>query len=110
MCSVSNWFRTYGFADVNDKLLIGAYPLDAGDVTTLENMGVRRILNLVQDSEYRAGERQREEEPLSSCWPAPGLWSRVPSVARSPEALTRRPCSSRPRSEISCADSATRSC
>ena len=61
---MSNWFRSYGFADVNDKLLIGAYPLDAGDVTTLENMGVRRILNLVQDSEYRAGERQRVEEAL----------------------------------------------
>lgn len=64
MWSVSNWFRTYGFADVNDKLLIGAYPLDAGDVTTLEKMGVRRVLNLVQDSEYRPGEREQVEDAL----------------------------------------------
>ena len=26
---VSNWFRSYGFADVFDELLIGAYPLDS---------------------------------------------------------------------------------
>ena len=64
MWSVSNWFRTYGFADVNDKLLIGAYPLDAGDVSTLEKMGVRRVLNLVQDSEYRLGERGQVEDAL----------------------------------------------
>ncbi len=64
MCSVSNWFRTYGFADVNDKLLIGAYPLDAGDVTLLAKMGVRRVLNLVHDSEYRPGERQQVEDAL----------------------------------------------
>jgi protein-tyrosine phosphatase len=64
MCGVSNWFRSYGFADVNDKLLIGAYPLDDGDVATLENMRVRRVLNLVQDSEYRPGEHERVEEAL----------------------------------------------
>jgi predicted protein tyrosine phosphatase len=64
MWSVSNWFRSYGFADVNDKLLIGAYPLDAADVAMLEKMAVRRVLNLVQDSEYRPGERQQVEDAL----------------------------------------------
>ena len=34
----------------------------------------------------------------------------LPSVASSSESLTSRPCSSRPSSEIACADSATRSC
>ena len=32
MCVVSNWFRSYGFADVFNELLIGAYPLDVDDV------------------------------------------------------------------------------
>jgi protein-tyrosine phosphatase len=56
---VSNWFRTYGFADVSDDLLIGAYPLDDEDVKMLEWMGVRRVLNLVEDDEYRTGEREQ---------------------------------------------------
>jgi hypothetical protein len=54
---VSNWFRSYGFADVCDKLLIGAYPLDVEDVGILASLGVQRILNLVEDGEYRNGER-----------------------------------------------------
>lgn len=58
MRCVSNWFRTYGFADVVDGLLIGAYPLDEDDVGMLSWVGVRRVLNLVQDEEYRPGERE----------------------------------------------------
>jgi protein-tyrosine phosphatase len=57
MCSVSAWFRSYGFADVHDELLIGAYPLDAGDVAMLARLGIQRILNLVEDEEYEAGQR-----------------------------------------------------
>lgn len=61
---VSNWFRTYGFADVLDDLLIGAYPLDAEDVSMLEWMGIERILNLVADEEYEPGEHEAVEESL----------------------------------------------
>jgi protein-tyrosine phosphatase len=54
---VSSWFRSYGFAGVYDDLLIGAYPLDAGDVAMLAQLGVQRILNLVEDEEYESGLR-----------------------------------------------------
>jgi protein-tyrosine phosphatase len=58
MCHVSTWFRIYGFADVLDSLFIGAYPLDSQDVAMLERIGVQRVLNLVEEEEYRAGERE----------------------------------------------------
>jgi atypical dual specificity phosphatase len=56
---MSNWFRAYGFADVDDDLLVGAYPLDGEDVRTLHQMHVTRVLNLVEDEEYEPGERER---------------------------------------------------
>jgi protein-tyrosine phosphatase len=62
---VSNWFRSYGFADIFDELVIGAYPLDVDDVTVLSTLGVRRILNLVEDGEYRNGERAVVERALA---------------------------------------------
>jgi protein-tyrosine phosphatase len=62
---VSTWFRTYGFADVLDGLLIGSYPLDREDVAMLEWAGVRRVLNLVEDGEYRAGEREEVEHAFA---------------------------------------------
>jgi protein-tyrosine phosphatase len=62
---VSNWFRTYGFADVSDNLLIGAYPLDGDDVKMLAWIGVRWVLNLVEDEEYRPGERERVAAALA---------------------------------------------
>jgi protein-tyrosine phosphatase len=55
---MSVWFRTYGFAEILDNLVIGAYPLDAEDVSMLDWMGVRRVLNLVEDEEYRPGDRE----------------------------------------------------
>jgi protein-tyrosine phosphatase len=58
---VSSWFRSYGFADVLDNLLIGPYPLDAGDVQMLQRIGVERVLNLVEDVEYEPGEREAVE-------------------------------------------------
>jgi protein-tyrosine phosphatase len=61
LSQVSSWFLTYGFADVLDNLLIGAYPLDREDVTSLERLGIVRVLNLVEDSEYRQGERDAIE-------------------------------------------------
>jgi protein-tyrosine phosphatase len=63
---VSDWFRTYGFADVYSRLLIGAYPLDEEDVGMLEAMGVQRILNLVEDEEYEPGRRSLIEEELAA--------------------------------------------
>ncbi len=63
---MSNWFRTYGFADVYDDLLIGAYPLDAADVAMLGMIGVKRVLNLAEDQEYRRGERPMVVEALAS--------------------------------------------
>jgi ADP-ribosyl-[dinitrogen reductase] hydrolase len=54
---MSDWFEHFGFAEVADDLLIGAYPQDAGDVAALRSAGVTRVLNLVQDVEYDAGGR-----------------------------------------------------
>jgi protein-tyrosine phosphatase len=55
---MSNWFRTYGFADVLDGLLVGAYPLDAADVAILSALGIKHVLNMAEDQEYRRGERE----------------------------------------------------
>jgi predicted protein tyrosine phosphatase len=55
---VSRWFRTYGFADVFDDLILGAYPLDDDDVDALARMGIRRVLNLTEDDEYPPGSRE----------------------------------------------------
>jgi hypothetical protein len=54
---MSNWFRIYGFADIFDDLLIGAYPLDGDDVATLSQLGVEQVMNLVEDDEYKPGAR-----------------------------------------------------
>jgi predicted protein tyrosine phosphatase len=62
---VSRWFRSYGFADVFDDLVIGAYPLDQDDVGTLTRLGIRRVLNLTEDAEYRAGDRDAVERALT---------------------------------------------
>jgi protein-tyrosine phosphatase len=63
---MSNWFRAYGFADVQDNLLIGAFPLDADDVAMLKWMKVERVLNLVEDGEYAPGDRAVVEEALEA--------------------------------------------
>jgi len=62
---MSAWFRTYGFGEILKGFLIGAYPIDADDVGMLEWMGVKRILNLVEDHEYRPGERKVVEDALA---------------------------------------------
>ena len=62
---MSRWFRRYGFADVFDGLLIGAYPLDSDDVEMLERVGVQRVLNLCEDSEYKYGEHEAVHGALS---------------------------------------------
>jgi atypical dual specificity phosphatase len=62
---VSDWFRAYGFADVRDDVLVGAYPLDRGDVNVLKRLGVSRVLNLAEDKEYPGGERTAVESALA---------------------------------------------
>ncbi|MEA2151164.1 MAG: hypothetical protein QOD69_2994 [Solirubrobacteraceae bacterium] len=62
---MSRWFERFGFAEVADDLLIGAYPQDAGDVAALRSAGVTRVLNLVQDVEYDAGGRDACELALA---------------------------------------------
>lgn len=49
---MSDWFEHYGFAEVGDDLLMGAYPQDADDVAALTAAGVTAVFNLVQDAEY----------------------------------------------------------
>lgn len=63
---MSLWFRTYGFGEIADNLLIGAYPLDQDDVAMLGWMGVREILNLVEDDEYGPGERDAVTHALAA--------------------------------------------
>ena len=62
---MSNWFESYGFAEVFPELIIGAYPLDSGDVDALAASGVQRVLNLAQDAEYRQGQRVEIESALA---------------------------------------------
>ena len=63
---MSRWFRSYGFADVFDDLIVGAYPLDRDDVDTLAHMGIDRVLNLTEDEEYRPGDREEVERALAA--------------------------------------------
>jgi protein-tyrosine phosphatase len=54
---MSRWFAHFGYAEVADDLLVGAYPQDRDDVGALRAAGVTRVLNLVQDVEYDRGGR-----------------------------------------------------
>jgi atypical dual specificity phosphatase len=63
---VSSWFRNHGYASVDDRLIVGAVPLDAADVRMLAALGVSRVLNLVEDREYGRGERRRVERALAA--------------------------------------------
>ncbi|MBV9820118.1 MAG: dual specificity protein phosphatase family protein [Solirubrobacterales bacterium] len=53
---MSEWFDSYGLAEVYDGLVIGAFPLDIHDVDTLAGLRVRRVLNLVSEDEYSPGQ------------------------------------------------------
>lgn len=61
---MSRWFRSYGFADVADRLLVGAYPLDEEDVAMLARLHITRVLNLVEDAEYPDGAREAASQAL----------------------------------------------
>ncbi len=62
---MSSWFRSYGYAGVYDRLIVGALPLDDTDVRRLTALGVTRVLNLVEDSEYQRGARRKVEKALA---------------------------------------------
>ncbi len=53
---MSQWFRTYGLAEILDTLVIGAYPRDAEDALVLQRLEIQRVLNLVDEREYGPGE------------------------------------------------------
>lgn len=55
---MSGWFEHFGFADVGDGLVMGAYPQDSDDVAAIVAAGVTRVFNLVQDLEYDPGARE----------------------------------------------------
>jgi len=63
---MSDWFGRFGFAEVGDGLLVGAYPLDAEDVTEIAGAGVDVVYNLVEDEEYEAGERDAATAALAA--------------------------------------------
>jgi protein-tyrosine phosphatase len=54
---MSGWFERFGFAQVGDGLLVGAYPVDADDVAALADAGADVLVNLCEDVEYRNGQR-----------------------------------------------------
>ncbi len=58
---MSAWFEHYGFAEVADDLVVGAYPQDARDVGELRDEGITRVFNLVRDLEYE------EEDGRKAC-------------------------------------------
>jgi protein-tyrosine phosphatase len=63
---MSDWFGRFGFAEVGDGLLVGAYPLDAEDVAEIASAGVDVVYNLVEDEEYEAGERDTATAALAA--------------------------------------------
>jgi protein-tyrosine phosphatase len=86
---VSHWFRTYGFEQILDGLLIGAYPLDEGDVEALRAAGVERILNLVEEREYRPEERAEVVRALAAAGIEEQRLGLVDYGGLPPEALDR---------------------
>ena len=62
---MSRWFERFGFAEVGDDLLVGAYPVDAADVAAIAQAGADVLVNLCEDSEYAEGERDALASALS---------------------------------------------
>jgi protein-tyrosine phosphatase len=67
---MSGWFEHFGFAEVGDDLLMGAYPQDADDVAALREAGVTAVFNLVQDIEY---EQEGGRDACASALAAAGI-------------------------------------
>lgn len=62
---MSDWFERFGYEEVADGLLTGAYPTDSGDVEALARERVTAVFNLCEDCEYREGERDAVEAALA---------------------------------------------
>ena len=62
---MSEWFSRFGFAQVADGLLSGAYPLDADDVERLAAERVAVAYNLCEEAEYEPGQREAVKEALT---------------------------------------------
>lgn len=74
---MSRWFERYGCDLVADGLVVGAVPRDADDVARLSALGVSRVVCLVADVEYEAGERGA----VAGAYAAAGIEEvRVPSA------------------------------
>jgi len=86
---MSEWFSHFGFAQIADGLLSGAYPLDADDVKRLAAERVEVAYNLCKDAEYNPGQRHAVHEALAEV----GIEERrlpMPDHGRlSPESLDR---------------------
>lgn len=62
---MSDWFASYGLAEVFPELIVGAYPLDTDDVEQLDALGISRVLNLAQDAEYHDGQHAEVADALA---------------------------------------------
>jgi protein-tyrosine phosphatase len=62
---MSDWFRRFGYAEVADGLLVGAYPLDTSDVDALSQLGPDVVFNLTEDVEYGEGMREQVAQALA---------------------------------------------
>lgn len=62
---MSKWFERYGFAEVADGLLTGAFPCDGSDVAALAAAGVTAVFNLCEDCEYDEGARDEVAASLA---------------------------------------------
>jgi protein-tyrosine phosphatase len=54
---MSDWFERFGFAEVGDGLVVGAYPVDDDDVAAVAGTGADVLVNLCEDVEYGEGQR-----------------------------------------------------
>jgi protein-tyrosine phosphatase len=62
---MSDWFSRFGFTEIVDGLLSGAYPLDEEDVGRLAEERVEVAYNLCEDAEYDRGQRVAVEAALA---------------------------------------------
>jgi protein-tyrosine phosphatase len=64
LVAMSDWFERFGFGEIADGLVTGAYPVDTADVEALARDGVTAVFNLCQDVEYGEDGRAEVEEAL----------------------------------------------
>jgi protein tyrosine phosphatase (PTP) superfamily phosphohydrolase (DUF442 family) len=64
--SMSDWFERFGFGEVADGLMTGAYPVDSADVEALAAQGITCVLNLCSDVEYGPAGREQVNQALQA--------------------------------------------